>query len=154
MRKKKARDLINALMAVVILCSLSGCGIQGNGDSESAAPSENLSEDEHAAPNEKPDEAAPIAIEDDWYMKGNVYTDAKGNRLEIFFNDEGMIEFAVNGLSLYYTTTDNYQPKDNGRIYACDDGTTILLYPGEPSRLEISDGDYAGIYECDSDITH
>lgn len=152
MRKKNVRDLINALIAVVMLCSLSGCGTQGNGDFGSTAPSENLSEAENTAPGGNPDEATPI--EDDWYMKGNVYTDDKGNRLEIFFNDEGMIEFAVNGLSLYYTTTDSFQPKDNGRVYACDDGTTIILYPGEPARLEISDGDYAGIYECDSAITH
>lgn len=152
MRKKKVRDLINALLAVVILCSLSGCGTQGNGDSGSTAPSENLDEAGNMASGGNSAEAVPI--EDDWYMKGNVYTDNKGNQLEIFFNDEGMIEFTVNGLSLYYTTTDSFQSKDNGRTYECDDGTTIILYPGEPARLEISDGDYAGIYECDSDTTN
>lgn len=152
MRKKWLKKLINALMAAVILCSLSGCGIQGNGESESTAPIENPGEAENTAPDENSDETAPI--EDDWYMKGNVYSDDKGNRLEVFFDDEGMIEFAVNGLSLYYTTTDSFQAKDNGRVYACDDGTTIILYPGEPARLEISDGEHAGIYECDSDITH
>lgn len=62
-----------------------------------------------------------------------------------------MIEFAVNGLSLYYTTVDNFQFENNWRIYACDDGTTISYYPGEPAHLEICDGDYAGLYEAGGD---
>ena len=46
----------------------------------------------------------PDAADDDWYRKGNVYTGDNGHSLEVFFDDEGMLEFAVDGLSLYYTT--------------------------------------------------
>lgn len=35
-------------------------------------------------------------------MKGNVYTDDKENRLEVFFDDYGMIEFAVNEYTFLY----------------------------------------------------
>ena len=104
-----------------------------------------------AASGEDLDVVVPDPADDDWYMKGNVYTDTNGNRLEVFFNDEGMIEFAVNGLSLYYTTVNNFQSENNWRIYACDDGTTIVYYPGEPAHLEICDGDYAGLYEAGGD---
>lgn len=89
----------------------------------------------------------PDAADDDWYRKGNVYTGDNGHRLEVFFDDEGMLEFAVDGLSLYYTTVDHYQRENNWRIYTCDDGTAIVYYPGEPAHLEISDGDYAGLYQ-------
>lgn len=34
---------------------------------------------------------------------------------------------------------------------AVDDGTMIIYYPGEPAHLEISDGDYAGLYEAGGD---
>lgn len=93
------------------------------------------------------DVVEPDAADDDWYRKGNVYTGDNGHRLEVFFDDEGMLEFAVDGLSLYYTTVDQYQQENNWKIYTCDDGTVIVYYPGEPAHLEISDGDYAGLYQ-------
>lgn len=68
-------------------------------------------------------------------------------RREVFFDDEGMLGFAVDGLSLYFTTVDNFQQENNWMIYTCDDGTTVIYYPGEPAHIEISDGDYAGLYE-------
>lgn len=97
------------------------------------------------------DVVVPDAADDDWYMKGNIYTDDEGNRLEVFFNDHGTLEFAVNGLSLYFTTVDNFQQENNWKVYTCDDGTMIGYYPGEPSHLEITDGDYAGLYEAGGD---
>lgn len=57
----------------------------------------------------------------------------------------------ISGLSLYYTTVDNFQLENNRRIYTCDGGMTIIYYPGNPVLLEISDGDYAGLYEEASD---
>ena len=97
------------------------------------------------------DKVVPSAADDDWYMKGNIYTDDKGNRLEVFFNDYGVLEFAVNGLSLYFTRADNFQQENNWKVYTCDDNTMIGYYPGEPAHLEICDGEYAGIYEAGSD---
>ena len=97
------------------------------------------------------DKVLPSAADDEWYIKGNIYTDDKGNRLEVFFNDYGTLEFAVNGLSLYSTTVDNFQQENNWKVYTCDDGTMIGYYPGEPAHIEICDGDYAGIYEADGD---
>lgn len=97
------------------------------------------------------DVVKPDPADDNWYKSGKVYTDDKGRRLEVFFDDDGMIEFAVDGLSLYFTSTDRFQLENNWRIYTCDDGTTIIYYPGEPAHLEISDGDYAGIYEAGGD---
>ena len=97
------------------------------------------------------DKVLPSAADDEWYIKGNIYTDDKGNRLEVFFNDYGTLEFAVNGLSLYITTVDNFQQENNWKVYTCDDGTMIGYYPGEPAHLEICDGDYAGLYEAGGD---
>ncbi|MDE7284528.1 MAG: hypothetical protein K2N85_13250 [Lachnospiraceae bacterium] len=112
------------------------------------AESENLSA---AASGEDLDVIAPDPADDDWYKKGNIYTDESGRRLEVFFNDEGMIEFAIDGLSVYFTTVGTCQFENNWRIYTCDDGTMIVYYPGEPAHIEISDGDYAGLYEEGSD---
>ncbi len=106
---------------------------------------------EKATSGEDLDVVVPNAADNDWYMKGNIYTDDKGNRLEVFFNDHDMLEFAVNGLSLYFTTVDNFQQENNWKVYTCDDGTMIIYYPGEPAHLEISDGDYAGLYEAGGD---
>lgn len=125
-----------------------GSQSSSNNSSSASTAQNTLSE---AASGEDLDVAVPDSADDDWYMKGNVYTNTNGNRLEVFFDDEGMIEFAVNGLSLYYTTVDNFQFENNWRIYACDDGTTIVYYPGEPAHLEICDGDHAGLYEAGGD---
>ena len=93
----------------------------------------------------------PDPADDNWYMKGSIYTDDKGNQLEVFFNDHGTLEFAVNGLSAYFTTVDNFEYENNWRVYTCDDGTMIVYYPGEPAHIEIYDGDYAGLYEAGGD---
>lgn len=97
------------------------------------------------------DAATPDTADDKWYMKGNIYTDDKGNRLEVFFDDESMLEFAVNGLSMYYTTVDDFQQENNWKVYTCDNGIMVIYYPGEPAHLEISGGDYAGLYEAGGD---
>lgn len=116
-------------------------------ETENATSSEENNKTEMAASGEDLDVVVPSAADDNWYMKGNVYTDDKGNQLEVFFDDYGMIEFAVNGLSMYYTTVDHFQRENNWKAYTCDDGTMIIFYPGEPAHLEICDGDYAGLYE-------
>lgn len=116
-------------------------------ETENAASGEASNNTEMTASGGDLDVVVPNAADDNWYMKGNVYTDDKGNQLEVLFDDYGMIEFAVNGLSMYYTTVDNFQQENNWKVYTCDDGTMIGFYPGEPAHLEICDGDYAGIYE-------
>ena len=168
--KKNVRCLIGVFMTVVMLCGLGGCsGNDNNGDAERTVSEDRdkesatedilgkteetaLSEENigtgKAMPGEDLDVATLNADDDDWYMNGDVYTDDKGNRLEVFFNDYGTLEFAVNGLSLYFTTVDSFQQENNWKVYTCDDGTMIIYYPGEPAHLEISDGDYAGIYEA------
>ena len=95
------------------------------------------------------DHIEPDPADDNWYMKGSIYKDSEGHRLEVFFDDEGMLEFALDGLSLYYSSADRVEFENNWRIYSCDDGTMIVYYPGEPAHIEISDGDYAGLYEED-----
>lgn len=120
-------------------------------ETENTAPIGESNKTEIAASGEDLDVVVPNAADDNWYMNGNVYTDDKGNQLEVFFDDYGMIEFAVNGLSMYYTTVDNFQQENNWKVYTCDDGTMIIFYPGEPAHLEICDGDYVGIYEEGSD---
>lgn len=87
------------------------------------------------------------AADDTWYKSGSVYVDENGRRLEVLFDDEGALQFAVDGLSLYNAMADDFQTENDWRIYTCDDGTTIIYYPGTPAHLEISDGEYAGIYE-------
>ena len=119
-----------------------------NSEPETAMSDEKGSEPETAAYGEDLDVAVSNTTDDNWYMKENIFTDDKGNRLEVFFDDYGMIEFAINGLSLYYTTVEKYQQENNWRVYTCDDGMIVIYYPGEPSHIEISDGDYSGIYEC------
>lgn len=89
------------------------------------------------------------AADDTWYKSGSVYVDENGRRLEVFFDDEGALQFAVDGLSLYNTMANDFQTENDWRIYSCDDGTTVIYYPGTPAHLEISDGEYAGIYEAD-----
>ena len=129
--------------------------VEGNGTGEvnetKIAPDQEHNAVKNAASGEDLDVVVPDPAEDDWYMKENVYTDDKGNRLEVFFNDYGALNFAVNGLSLYYTTVDNFQQENNWKVYTCDDGTMIGYYPGEPAHLEICDGDYAGLYEAGGD---
>lgn len=89
----------------------------------------------------------PDPADDKWYMEGNVYRNENGDSLEAFFDDYGMLGFSVNGLSLYYTTVDGFVEENDWKVYTCDDGTMIVFYPGEPAHLEISDGEYAGLYE-------
>lgn len=97
------------------------------------------------------DVVEPSTADDEWYKNGDVYTDDTGRRLEAFFDDEGMLEFAIDGLSMYYTTVDDLKQENDWKIYTCDDGTVIIYYPGTPSHIEISDGEYAGIYEAGKD---
>lgn len=117
-------------------------------ENSQSVESENLSE---AASGEDLDAVVPDPADDDWYMNGNIYTDDNGRRLEVFFNDEGMIEFAIDGLSVYFTSVETCQLENNWRIYTCDDGTMIAYYPGDPAHIEICDGDYEGLYEEDGD---
>lgn len=120
------------------------------GDMEKALDEEH-NNTEKATSGEDLDVVVPNPADDDWYTKGSIYTDDKGNRLEVFFNDYGTLEFAVNGLSMYTTTVDNFQQENNWKVYTCDDGTMIGYFPGEPAHIEIGDGDYAGLYEAGGD---
>ncbi len=160
MMKKNVRYMLAALMVMVMLCGLNGCSSNSNsGDTEQNEKSNNtenaLNEEQNGAEKETSgndlDVVKPDPADDNWYMKGSIYTDDKGNRLEVLFNDYGTLEFAVNGLSVYFTTADNFEYENNWRVYTCDDGTMIVYYPGEPAHIEIYDGDYAGLYEAGGD---
>ncbi len=168
--KKIVRYLTGAIMAAVMLCEMSGCsGTNSHEDIEqsvngvenkqiteennSSEIEETVSNKEHhdtemEASGEDLDVVESDAADDDWYMKGNIYTDDKGNQVEVSFNDYGTLEFVVNGLSMYITTVSGFQQENDWKIYTCDDGTMIIYYPGEPAHLEISGGDYAGLYEA------
>lgn len=164
---KKVNGIFSILIAVAVLSSLCGCG---NGRdvnqfvSEPEAAAVQTADTQQAevqyvaqdVPEEMQsggdlDVVMPSADDDEWYKKGNIYTDDNGRRLEVYFNDEGMLEFVIDGLSLYYTMADKFQQENNWRIYTCDDGTIIVYYPGTPAHLEISDGEYAGLYEAGGD---
>lgn len=125
-----------------------GAGDDSIGQDVPQTEEQSASEDENAG--DDLDHIEPDPADDNWYMKGSVYKDSEGHRLEVFFDDEGMLEFAVDGLSLYYSSVDRVQFENNWRIYSCDDGTMIVYYPGEPAHLEINNGDYAGLYEEDA----
>lgn len=161
--KKNVRYLTGAIMAAVMLCGISGCsgmnsrkdiGQNVNGVENKQAAEQTVSNKEHNdTANETSGEDLDVvesdAADDNWYMKGSVYTDDKGNQLEVFFNDYGTLEFAVNGLSMYIAAANKFQQENDWKIYTCDDDTMIIYYPGEPAHLEISDGDYAGLYEAE-----
>ena len=171
--KKNVRYLVEAFMIAAMLCGVSGCssinssedigqsvtGVEDKqiieqdnfSEMEETALNEEHNDIENAASGEDLDVAEPNTADDDWYMKGNIYTDDKGNRLEVIFNDYGTLQFAINGLSMYFTRADNFQQENNWKVYTCDDDTMIIYYPGEPAHLEISDGDYAGLYEAGGD---
>lgn len=173
MIKKNIRYLIEAILVMAMLCVVSGCSSIDSSENlgqgvtevedkqiieqdsisgtEEMVLNEEHNDTEKATSGEDLDVVEPNAADDDWYMNGNIYTDDKGNRLEVFFNDYGTLEFAVNGLSLYFTTVDNFQQENSAKVYTCDDDTMIIYYPGEPAHLEIADGDYAGLYEAGGD---
>ena len=127
-------------------------------DTEKAASDGNsdTAEPNTAKPNTvELDVVEPNAADDDWYMRENIFIDDKGNRLEVSFDDYGMLYFAVNGLTLYSAEADNFQQENNWRVYTCDDDTTMIIYyPDEPARLEITNGDYAGLYEISAEKIH
>lgn len=127
-----------------------------DGNSDAAKP--NTAEPNAEKPNTAEsntmelDVVEPNAADDDWYMRENIFIDDEGNRLEVSFDDYGMLYFAVNGLTLYSAEADNFQQENNWRVYTCDDDTTMIIYyPDEPARLEIKNGDYAGLYEISAE---
>ena len=125
-----------------------------DGNSDTAEP--NTAKPNTAKPNTvELDVVEPNAADDDWYMRENIFIDDKGNRLEVSFDDYGMLYFAVNGLTLYSAEADNFQQENNWRVYICDNDTTMIIYyPDEPARLEITNGDYAGLYEISAEKIH
>lgn len=147
MHVRNTKRALSVLIAAWMLCSLCGCESTEDANPSAGAQSVVQTDPQDTQSGKDLDEEETGTVDDDWYRKGNVYADDNGRRLEVFFDDEGMLEFAVDGLSLYYTTVDNFQKENNWRIYTCDDGMTVIYYPGDPAHIEISDGDYAGLYE-------
>lgn len=175
--KRDCKKVKGVLAVAVMLCSLYGCGNRDDADQPAnmveitMAEADDTRTDTVQTKDRQETEAQPIVhdvpqdtqsgedldvvvpdpADDEWYKEENIYTDDNGRKLEVFFDDEGMLEFAVDGLSLYYTTVDDFQLENNWKIYTCNDGTVIIYYPGDPAHLEISDGEYAGLYEAGSD---
>lgn len=147
--KRRKPEWIVGIFAALLLCG--GCGSR-----DDAKESVNVVEEpviqEKTQAGEDLDAVLPNAADDTWYKSGSVYVDENGRRLEVFFDDEGMLQFTVDGLSLYNTMANEFQQENDWRIYTCDDGTTVIYYPGVPAHLEISDGEYAGVYEADDGI--
>lgn len=154
----KEKYRVCSFMTAIMLCCLVGCGssdesgqtvdvVEEQEVNQVTDTGENQESGQGTASGEDLDVVVPDPADDDWYMKGNIYTDNNGRILEVFFNDEGMIEFAIDGLSAYFTSVGTCQLENNWRIYTCDDGTMIAYYPGDPAHIEISGGDYEGLYE-------
>lgn len=157
MKKVKRSIILTAALAAIL--GLTACRGQEAGPGEESMQTEqNVGEDSTA---EKPegledaggdgDQAAPDPAEDDWYTRGIVYKNDSGNSVEVFFDDYGMLEFAVDGISMYYSSVDRVQYENNWRLYECDGDIMIIYYEGEPARLEISGGDFAGMYEAEGE---
>ena len=150
------KQISNEVEDKQIAAQNSSDGLDKTAQDEKSNNSENVlneeqNDTENATSGENLDVIEPDPADDNWYMKGSIYTDDKGNQLEVLFNDHGTLEFAVNGLSVYFTTADNFEYENNWRVYTCDDSTMIVYYPGEPAHIEIGDGDYAGLYEAGDD---
>lgn len=153
---RKVKFVLSILAGMLVLGSLGGCG-SNSGDKEQTViimekqeegkPAEKSPASEEAS-GEDLDVVTPDPEDDDWYKKGTVYTSENGHNLEVFFDDEGMLQFAVDGISLYFTSADNFQLENDWRIYTCEDGTVIVYYPGNPAHIEIGSGDYEGLYEA------
>lgn len=142
MKERRNSKWMADILAVVLLCS--GCG-GWNGAKEPVS----VAEEPVIEKNAQESGVTSNVADDTWYKSGSIYVDEDGRRMEVFYDDEGMLQFAVDGLSLYNTMSDDYQQENDWRIYTCDDGTTVIYYPGAPAHLEISDGEYAGVYEED-----
>lgn len=154
------------ILTALLLCMCGGCGSRNAAEDsiriveETIIQEKDMQKDykesdgqdvsEETQSGEDLDMVFPTAADNTWYMTGDIYTDENGRRLEVFYDDEGMLQFAVDGLSLYNTMADRFQTENNWRIYTCDDGTTVVYYPGAPAHLEITDGEYAGVYEADN----
>ncbi len=146
---KKRSYALGILAAAAVLCGMNGCDYSAKELSTQKTEQEEQGTLSSASSGEDLDVVTPSTEDDDWYTRGNVYTDDKGRRLEAFFNDEGTLEFAIDGLSVYITTTSNFQRENNWLVYTCDDGTVIAYFPdnsAHPATLEIADGEYAGLY--------
>ncbi len=153
------------ILTALLLCMCGGCGSRNDAEGSVSIVEESVIQEkdtqkednqsegqdalEETQPGEDLDMIFPAAADDTWYKTGDIYTDENGRRLEVLYDDEGMLQFAVDGLSLYNTMADHFQTENNWRIYTCDDGTTVVYYPGTPAHLEITDGEYAGVYEAD-----
>lgn len=143
------------VLTALLLCVCGGCGSRNAAEDfvsivEEPVIQKKDSQEADEQSGEDLDMIFPDAVDDTWYMTGDIYTDENGRRLEVFYDDEGMLQFTVDGLSLYNTMADHFQTENNWKIYTCDDGTTVVYYPGTPAHLEISDGEYAGVYEADN----
>ncbi len=153
--KRRKSEWVIVFFAVLLLCS--GCGRQE--DTEGSVNKVENPVIQESVSTEAETQTADIlmvkdapeanAADDTWYKSGSVYVDENGHRLEVFFDDEGALQFAVDGLSLYNAMANDFQTENDWKIYTCDDGTTVIYYPGAPAHLEISDGEYAGVYESD-----
>lgn len=92
----------------------------------------------------------PDHAEDNWYRRELVYLDGQGRRLEMGWDDEGAIFFIIDGLTAHVAMADHFVYENNWMVYTCDDGTYIVYYPGHagvPACVEISDGEYEGLYK-------
>lgn len=169
-KKNSVEFVIGALAAALAFGSFGGCGKDSSDNDQTAiitekqptekpiTSAESSREDQkqptkktvagEEASGEDLDVVTPNPEDADWYKEGLVYTSENGHSLEVFFDDEGMLQFAVDGLSLYFTSADNFQLENDWRIYTCDDGTMIVYYPGNPAHVEIGSGDYEGLYEA------
>lgn len=145
--KKFMLGMLNMFGILTVLCS--GCG--GGEDAGEPVSMGEVAVVQDTVGNTQSGEdlnAAETAADEEWYKNGDVYTDENGRRLEVSYDDEGMLQFAVDGITLFFTSADKFQQENNWKIYTCDDGTVIVYYPGSPAHLEISDGEYAGLYEA------
>jgi len=78
---------------------------------------------------------------EDWYKVTPNFEDAEGNTLEIIYDDYGELQFAVNGLTMYYGMASEHTDYGDGiYIYTLKDDSenevTMLYYPKDTVQID------------------
>jgi hypothetical protein len=78
---------------------------------------------------------------EDWYKSAPNFADTDGNTLEIIYLDDGELEFAINGETMYYGMANEHTDYGDGiYIYSLNDANgneaTMLYYPKDTIQID------------------
>jgi hypothetical protein len=92
--------------------------------------------------NDSDDESWNLGeFSEDWYKSAPNFADTDGNTLEIIYLDDGELEFAINGETMYYGMANEHTDYGDGiYIYTLNDGSgneaTMLYYPKDTIQID------------------